>query len=321
MTITAFYLRIIRRVGFLNKYAQSVIRKKVMGVKSREKLNKWYNKRNIDEKVVFQNIFCKIFRNTNTTIEDGLWTVNFMGKEIVLPLKKESSWLDWDNAVSIVAHDPDVKITYENLLSRDKKIKTFFDIGANYGTHSMLFLSQGIRTISFEPNPGLKIQFENLCQLNNLAGNMESYAIGDTKGAVNLFFPTDATWLGTIVNSEVDFLKGSHELQKIEVPLITLDEYVQTHKIQPDLIKIDTEGNEINVLRGATEVIKNGHPLIVFESNSPKGRKEIWTFFNECKYKVYDLPFGNSSQLPLPGEEFFNSQKFNFIAVPEQLPV
>ena len=33
------------------------------------------------------------------------------------------------------------------------KPKIFFDVGANYGTHSFIFQSQGVKAYSFEPNP------------------------------------------------------------------------------------------------------------------------------------------------------------------------
>jgi hypothetical protein len=47
-----------------------------------------------------------------------------------------------------------------------------------------------------------------------------------------------------------------------------LDSYVEANGIAPDLLKIDTEGNELNVLRGALGTIKRHAPVIVLESGA-----------------------------------------------------
>jgi hypothetical protein len=40
----------------------------------------------------------------------GQWTVRFMNRDIVMPLNRESLWLNWDSAVSITGHDIEAKI-------------------------------------------------------------------------------------------------------------------------------------------------------------------------------------------------------------------
>jgi FkbM family methyltransferase len=317
MTSSAFFLRVIRRVPVLASFAKSIIRKKVAGNTGRKGLNKWYGMLDLDAKAVFQNIFSKIFREKGMEITNGYWSVFFCGKEIKMPLRNEQSWLDWDNAVSIIGHDPDVKQTYENLLCGKPGIRTFFDIGANYGTHSLLFLCNGVHTVSFEPNYSLNENFQLLCRENNVEGRMENYALSDTTGQVNLHFPADATWLGTILDSETTALGESHKMETIEVPMITLDEYAFNNNQFPDLIKIDTEGNEINVLKGATELIKTRRPLIIFESNSGKKRDPIWNYFSNAGYHVCDLPYAKDDRKQIHSAESFIARKeYNFIAVP-----
>ena len=319
MTSIAFFLRVIRRVPIFVTFAKTIVRRKVASTSTRRKLNRWYNRMDLDGKAIFQNIFSKIFREKRIEIANGYWSVVFCGKELKMPLRNEQSWLDWDNAVSVIGHDPDVKLTYQNLLSGEPGIKTFFDIGANYGTHSLLLLSQGISTVSFEPNYSLNESFQLLCKENNLEGRMENYALSDTSGRVKLHFPADATWLGTIVDSEASVLKESHQMQSIEVPMITLDEYVRTMNTIPDLIKIDTEGNEISVLKGARELIKNRRPLIIFESNSGEKRDPIWEYFRNAGYHVCDLPFAKNDPKKINSADSFRARKeYNFIAVPAE---
>ncbi|CAA9891487.1 conserved hypothetical protein [Candidatus Methylobacter favarea] len=69
-----------------------------------------------------------------------------------MPLTSERFWLDWDTAVSITGHDIEIKQTYEALIGSSEPPELFIDIGANYGTHSLLFLVHQIKTITFEPN-------------------------------------------------------------------------------------------------------------------------------------------------------------------------
>jgi FkbM family methyltransferase len=160
--------------------------------------------------------------------------------------------------------------------------------------------------------------------MNELPGKMENYAVGDRVGTADLLFPEDATWLGTIVNETAEGLKPHHKLKKIRVPVTTIDDYVSKNGIVPDLIKIDTEGNEINVLYGARNVLQKNHPLIIFESNrlkTVKGREEIWTFLYGSGYKIHRLPFETYKEVPLTKDLFYNSDEFNFIALPNNYPV
>lgn len=301
----------------MNNLACSIVRKRAATSKGRKRLNNWYNSLDLDGQAVFQNIFCKIYRDYKGAVEDGYWRVDFRGTELKMPLRNEQMWLDWDNALSLLAHDPDVKETYRNLLE-DQKVQTFFDVGANYGTHSLLFLSQGIRTVSFEPNSTLNKNFQDLCNLNNLEGKIENFALGDRSGEVVLRFPANATWLGTIMEAEASSLQNSFDLISIKVPIISLDEYIKLNDISPDLIKIDTEGNELGVLKGAGLLLSTKRPLIVFESNTGKDRAEIYSLFKKYNYIICNLPYGGKQQMGgLDTYSFEGSKQFNFVAVPQ----
>jgi hypothetical protein len=49
------------------------------------------------------------------------------------------------------------------------------------------------------------------------------------------------------------------------VPSTSLDAYVGKHRDAPDLIKIDVEGAEIAVLRGASNLLRERHPTLIVE--------------------------------------------------------
>jgi hypothetical protein len=113
-------------------------------------------------------------------------------------LNSKTLWLNWDTAISIVGHDCKIKHFYEQLIKSADKPKCFLDVGANYGTHSILFLANDIRTISFEPNPSCLEYFHKMAELNNLSYEWNNKALSDKCEQVQLTFPEKDTWSGSI---------------------------------------------------------------------------------------------------------------------------
>jgi len=311
-----FYLKLMKKWGWARKHSLKTMRAKVADPQQRALLNGKYNKLTSKGWQLFHRLYAKMFRDINFPVIEGEWNVFFMGKELNLPLRKDNIWLDWDVAVSVAGHDPEIKMTYENLI-RSGIVKVFFDIGSNYGTHSLLFLVNGIKTIAFEPNPVLKKEFDLYCQLNHVKGKMENIALGEKNGIVNFWFQPHETWNGTIVDTVIDKLKNGEQHTKLEVAMTTLDDYVHQNNIQPDLLKIDTEGNEINVLNGALKTISTKKPIIIFETNNFVERPVLWNFFKEVNYLIYELPYTpDYSEKTLSEDQFLKKGSTNYIAVP-----
>ena len=142
MTLSEFFLRAIGKFKPAKGIFQSLCRYAVVRPGLRKHLNRFYNRLNYKERVFFHYLFADIFRNRPAPAIDARWQIRFNQKTIHLPLQTETLWLDWDLAVSIVGHDVEVKSFYERFINGMEKPVNFFDIGANYGTHSLLFLSQ-----------------------------------------------------------------------------------------------------------------------------------------------------------------------------------
>ena len=83
---------------------------------------------------------------------------------------------------------------------------------------------------------------------------------------------------------------------RISVPQTTLDAFTQRDGRRPDLIKIDTEGNEAAILQGARNTLGTYRPWVIFESWRDIGRESLLTFFEDLDYKICALPL----QLPRP---------------------
>ncbi|WP_373399104.1 FkbM family methyltransferase [Algoriphagus halophilus] len=153
------------------------------------------------------------------------------------------------------------------------------DIGANFGTHSLLFLKSGIRTISIEPNPECKPYFERLTKCNQIKGKWYSIAMGEEKGIATINFPEGETWLGSL--NKVDFSKRKEALKSYQVEVESLDNFLLFNNFHPDLIKIDTEGFEEAVLKGGSGFLTSCHPKLIFEANTDKEFQTLNSFLNQ----------------------------------------
>lgn len=300
-----------------DKTASYFIRGLVSNPFSRKWLNKIYLKLNYSQKKRFHEKFAKIFRNKNFYGQNGFWKIIFDGKKVLIPLRMEQIWLDWDTAISVLGHDIEVKETYEALISAPNPPGLFIDIGANYGTHSLLFLVHQIETLTFEPNTACHNFFREMCKLNEVTPNIEAVALGERNRNVELSYPERRTWFGS-TNAEVTKeLAAKHDLVSETIEQKTLDEYVPKMRDKETVIKIDTEGNELAVLQGAEKVLQEIKPLVIFESWDDSNRLDLLHFFKLQNYKIFETPWKpNDKKQHLNSEQFINSISSNFAAIP-----
>lgn len=147
--------------------------------------------------------------------------------------------------------------------------KDVFDVGSNDGGMARLFLGHGAKTCHlFEPSPKLmKLSEENLADHDNVFFNR--VGVSDARGTL-----TDVEFAESWVlrpAGEYPDLRPSPGAKKFQPDnfdtfLITLDEYasaIDLHEL--GLVKIDTEGYDFRVLRGATETLQKWKPLIMIE--------------------------------------------------------
>lgn len=138
--------------------------------------------------------------------------------------------------------------------------KLALDIGANIGNHSVFFSKYFKAVHAFEPNPRT---FELLKFNASGAGNIVTHPQGlsdtDVKGTL-CENPTNMG--GTYI--ELDVQDGPNGTGPVS--LGTLDNFVESQGLSDiALIKIDTEGFEARILRGAQRVIEANRPVIIFE--------------------------------------------------------
>jgi FkbM family methyltransferase len=144
-----------------------------------------------------------------------------------------------------------------------------FDVGAFHGLMSIV-ASKAVgregKVVAFEPNPKARehlLEHLDLNQCRNV--RVESIGLMDCEGATD-FYPQsgDVTWNSSFVR---EFVDASHKVESISVDCTRIDRYVQETGLVPSLIKIDTEGTELLVLKGAAATIEQHRPILVLEFN------------------------------------------------------
>lgn len=284
---------------------------------SRPWLNALYRQVPLGLTGTFHTRFAKLFRGAVRRPSEGRWDVDFAGRRVSVALRPDTAWLDWDAAMSLLGHEVEIKQTYAALINSGHRPDLFVDIGANYGLHSLLFLVHGIPTLSFEPNPACDRYFRELCALNRVAPSLMPVALGDQEGWSDLWFPESETWLGTIDAGVRSRLVARADLVSCRVRVETLDRHLAELDQRRILMKVDTEGTDIAVLRGARHTLERHRPLVVFESFPGDDRPELYGLLESLQYAVAQLPWSPAQPGRLVAvEEFPESHASNFLAIP-----
>jgi FkbM family methyltransferase len=238
-----------------------------------------------------------------------------------LPLTTERLWLDWVLAVSLLGQDAEVKQTYASILKSNWRPDLFVDVGANYGQNSILFLVHGIRTISFEPNPSCHEYFAQTASLNRVKPDIRNVAVGDSHSPLQILFAEGQTWNGSADPDTQSRLRASagNPLRELSVGQTTLDDVLASQTTEHTLIKIDTEGFEGNVLRGAHNVLASRKAIIIFEAwPEASARAPLYEILASERYNVFALPWTGQSCRSLSLQAFETAVGMNFMALPAE---
>lgn len=148
----------------------------------------------------------------------------------------------------------------------------FLDIGAHVGFYSMLaseLVGPAGRVIGFEPTPWTHaLLLDNTRLLKNV--EIEHLALDEKPGQINFtdYGPGYGAYNSANREWALSFVSNKKSKQ-ITANVTTIDVYCHEHKIQPQVIKIDTEGLEYRVLRGGRTLLspENGkmRPVVTLE--------------------------------------------------------
>ena len=179
-----------------------------------------------------------------------------------------------------------------------KKGDTVFDVSAFHGLMSIV-ASRAVgprgRVVAFEPNPR-SIDHLNRHLALNRCKNVTVEPLGVMEVEQELEFypqPGDSSWNSSFVR---EFVDPNHAVEPMRIKCTTLDAYVAKTGLVPRLIKIDTEGTEFLVLRGATELIRRHQPKLLMEFNPASAERAgtsiqaIQDYLTSLNYRLHVIP-------------------------------
>ncbi len=204
-----------------------------------------------------------------------------------------------------------------------KKGDTVFDVGANFGWYSCHFaqlVGERGKVHVFEPTNAIEDLKNNLI-LNEFKSRciLNQVALGEKEGKEALFIPQK---LGTAFASLREHsYDNSSKTHKISVPIEKLDDYVLSNKIEKvDFIKMDVEGGEYLVLKGAEIVLKQYSPVIMLELHESHTKcfgyspEELIIYLGDLGYYLYEIDENEvGSVKEVISSE--NTNNYNFLAL------
>lgn len=181
---------------------------------------------------------------------------------------------------------------------KGKKNPVVFDVGANVGRYAQMILKYNNTTEihCFEPHPSTFKKLENTFNSTQRKQvNLNNLGVGNQTSTLELYDyeATDGTSHASIYKDVIETLHAKKAIA-VKIDVIDLNSYITSNQIsQIDLLKIDTEGNELNVLKGLGDQLNNGtiqaihFEFIEMNIISKSSFKEFWDILAE--FELYRL--------------------------------
>lgn len=194
------------------------------------------------------------------------------------------------------------------------------DIGAHRGAvlAEMQRVAPDGRHVAFEPIPGLAARLReefpdveiHQAALSDAPGEAQfAHVRGSAEGWSGLRFRPLPT------GEEAD-------VEQIEVALEVLDQVLPVD-LAPKVIKVDVEGAEEQVLRGALGTLRRHRPVVIFEHGSGSAETYGTTpaaifalLRDEAGYRIFDLDGNGPYSLEQFEHAFYTAERVNFVAHP-----
>jgi FkbM family methyltransferase len=191
------------------------------------------------------------------------------------------------------------------------------DVGANEGAvlESVVRIAPAGRHIAFEPIPDLHARL--VARFPDV--EIRPVALSDVAESTELFHVLDAPAYSGLRQRE-DLPSSAGNVRRIPVRTERLDDVLEDGYV-PALLKIDVEGAELNVLRGATETLHRHRPFVVFEHGVGGADlygahpTEVFDLLHDAHLRIFDLE-GTGPYTRERFQETFTAPIWNFLAAP-----
>jgi len=200
---------------------------------------------------------------------------------------------------------------------------TVLDIGAHHGLYTLLAsrrVGPSGKVVSFDPSPRERKALRLHLMLNRCKNvTVEACALGDEDSKSELYVVEDwASGCNSLRPPDV-----SARTSRLPVQVVRLDDWVANHKINRiHFIKLDVEGGELAVLKGASHLLEcRPRPVLLVEVQDVRTQpwgyraRQIIDHLEKKEYRWFGLSAdGSAKELDLSANDF----EGNFVACPEE---
>jgi FkbM family methyltransferase len=152
------------------------------------------------------------------------------------------------------------------------------DVGANIGVFTVTAarIDPRVQVFAFEPNPASYALLEENLRLNDLRNvTATQAAVGEKAGSASLDISSPQAGMHSIYGPGAE---------RIEVPVVALDDFITERQVSPAILKVDVEGYEPQVLLGMRRLLFRGEFQMILEFNPDhlkRGGKDPEAFLDE----------------------------------------
>lgn len=238
-------------------------------------------------------------------------------------IKKRQAEIEWLNINGLDNADFYTNGEFKILDSVKNYYNLLVDIGANCGdfVQEVRNHNPNSKVIAFEPNPNALKELE---KINDIG--IHKVAISDKCGEMQFNIHATDTTVGSLVDRIEMMPSFTNKMNKINVKVQTLDNYIEEVKQKAGnegiYIKIDTEGSELAVLKGAKKILTLDNPIFIHFEYLPLGwketnssLKEMFHLFEESGFNVYRITPLGLEQIRFYTIDLQNYHFCNYIAI------
>ena len=167
------------------------------------------------------------------------------------------------------SHDSEIRLA-KFLIKNLNQGDNFVDIGAHYGYFTLLgahLVGESGRVFSFEPGKSTYSLLEkNTAEIPNI--NVFNLAVSDKSGLISFYeFPSMYSEYNSkdVAQFEKEDWFISAKPKRVDVEAITIDQIITDNKVLPAIIKMDVEGGEHDVIKGAMNYLAMNNTYLVME--------------------------------------------------------